>query len=65
LKPLTKRIPHIIPPNEYNRFYLETKAHKSGHLIDFHGKEYPEEQSDHPVIQGMDESKAIPIQAQQ
>lgn len=62
---ITKRIPHIIPPNEYNRFYLETKAHKSGHLIDFQGKERLEEQSDRPVIQGMNESKAVPIHAQQ
>lgn len=29
------RIPHVIPPNEYNRFYLETKARKSGHMIPF------------------------------
>ncbi len=62
---ITKRIPHIIPPNEHNRFYLETKAHKSGHLIDFQGKEHLEEQSDRPVIQRMDESKTVTIQAQQ
>src|SRR3970040_2800711 len=29
------RIPQIIQPNQYNRFYLETKAAKSGHWIDF------------------------------
>ena len=23
---VTRRIPHIIPPNEHNEFYLETKA---------------------------------------
>src|SRR5438270_790885 len=28
------RVPHVIPPNEYNRFYLETKRLKSGHLLD-------------------------------
>ncbi|HSK89644.1 MAG TPA: GTP cyclohydrolase II [Anaerolineales bacterium] len=28
------RIPHIMKPNEHNRFYLETKAAKSGHMID-------------------------------
>lgn len=27
------RLPHVIPPNEHNRFYLETKARKSGHLL--------------------------------
>jgi GTP cyclohydrolase II len=28
------RIPHVIPPNEHNRFYLATKAARSGHAID-------------------------------
>ncbi len=27
------RIPHVMPPNEHNRFYLQTKARRSGHLI--------------------------------
>src|SRR5205814_8811511 len=26
------RVPHVIPANEYNRFYLATKANRSGHL---------------------------------
>jgi GTP cyclohydrolase II len=43
------RIPHVIPPNEHNRFYLETKAVRSGHWIDFHGKRHLEEQAD-PVL---------------
>jgi len=50
---VTDRIPHIMPPNEHNRFYLETKATKSGHLIDFHGKEHLPEQSDLPIVAGM------------
>ena len=49
------RIPHIMEPNEYNRFYLETKAAKSGHMIDFRGKEHLLEQSDQPFIKGMSE----------
>ena len=49
------RIPHIMEPNEYNRFYLETKAAKSGHLIDFHGRAHLPEQSDRPFIKGMSE----------
>jgi GTP cyclohydrolase II len=49
------RIPHVMTPNEYNRFYLETKALKSGHLMDFQGKEHLPEQADHPVVEGMDE----------
>lgn len=52
---VSDRIPHIMEPNEYNRFYLETKAAKSGHLIDFHGKKHLPEQSDRPFIKGMSE----------
>ena len=44
-------------PNEYNRFYLETKATKSGHMIDFHGKEHLDEQSDQPIVEGMSEDQ--------
>jgi GTP cyclohydrolase II len=47
------RIPHVIPPNEYNRFYLETKARRSGHLIDFSGTSRLTEQSDPVVVAGM------------
>src|SRR5512134_308534 len=47
------RIPHIMPPNEHNRFYLETKAVKSGHMIDFRGREHLLEQSDQPIVEGM------------
>ncbi|HEY5671462.1 MAG TPA: GTP cyclohydrolase II [Anaerolineales bacterium] len=47
------RIPLIIPPNPYNQFYLETKAEKSGHLLDPNGKEHLFEQMDRPVLPGM------------
>jgi GTP cyclohydrolase II len=50
---VTQRIPHIMEANDHNRFYLETKAAKSGHMIDFHGKEHLPEQSDLPIIAGM------------
>ena len=50
---VSERIPHILPTNEHNRFYLETKAAKSGHMIDFHGKEHLPEQSDQPIVEGM------------
>jgi GTP cyclohydrolase II len=46
---VTARIPHIMRPNEHNRFYLETKAARSGHYIDPDGKEHLPEQ-DEPVI---------------
>jgi len=51
--PVTGRIPHIIPPNPYNEFYLRTKAEKSGHLIDFTGKERLSDQADRPIVAGM------------
>jgi GTP cyclohydrolase II len=51
---VTGRIPHIMQVNQYNRFYLETKALKSGHLIDTLGKEHLQEQADLPIIEGMD-----------
>ena len=40
-------------PNEHNRFYLETKVAKSGHMIDFTGREHLQEQSDEPFLDGM------------
>lgn len=46
---VTGRIPHVIPATEWNRFYLETKARRSGHLIEFDGKPRMLEQND-PVI---------------
>ena len=30
---VTRRVPHQIAPNSHNRFYLETKALRSGHLL--------------------------------
>ncbi len=49
------RIPHVIPPNPYNRFYLETKAGRSGHWIDLSGKPHLLEQSDPVLVEGMGE----------
>jgi GTP cyclohydrolase II len=46
------RIPHVIPPNEFNRFYLETKARRSGHMIDLTEERLPE-QSDPVLVEGM------------
>jgi len=53
---VTDRIPHVIPPNRHNRFYLETKAERSGHWIDFTGKVHLSEQSDPVVVEGMPEN---------
>jgi len=35
---ISERVPHVIPANEYNRFYLETKRDRSGHLLDPEGR---------------------------
>jgi GTP cyclohydrolase II len=48
---ISQRIPHVIPANEHNRFYLETKANRSGHYIDFSGKAHLSEQDDPVVVQ--------------
>jgi len=55
------RLPHILPPNEHNIFYLETKAAKSGHMIDFHGKPHLVEQSDPPMVEGMTEEQVTAL----
>jgi GTP cyclohydrolase II len=47
------RLPLTIPPNEHNRFYLETKARKFGHHIDFDGKPHLPEQGETVEIEGM------------
>ena len=47
------RIPHVIPPNSHNRFYLETKANRSGHFIDFAGKPHLQEQGEPVVVEGI------------
>ncbi len=56
------RIPLVIPANDYNRFYLETKALKSGHLIDLQGKERLPEQADHPLVEGMGDEMLNAVQ---
>ncbi len=46
---VTERIPLIIQPNKYNRFYLETKEKKFGHLLEGVGDRF-NEQMDVPVF---------------
>ena len=43
---ITARQPHLMPPNEHNRFYLETKRDKSGHFLDALGKPHLPEQGE-------------------
>lgn len=50
---VTDRVPHVIPPNDHNRFYLQTKALRSRHFIDFDGKEHLREQDEPVIIDGM------------
>ena len=45
------RVPLVVRPNEHNRFYLETKAVRSGHYIDSFGKRHLPEQGE-PVVVG-------------
>jgi len=54
------RIPHLLPPNPHNRFYLETKANRSGHWIDFSGKPHLAEQSDPVLVEGMPDDGPLP-----
>ena len=54
------RLPHVLPPNPYNKFYLETKARRSGHFIDFNGIDFGvrlPEQAEPVVVEGMEESE--------
>jgi len=50
---VTGRIPHVLPPNEHNRFYLETKAKRSGHFIDLGGRTRILEQDEPIQVEGM------------
>lgn len=53
------RIPHVIPANDFNRFYLETKAHRSGHFIDFDGKPRITEQDDPVVVLSKESAQGL------
>lgn len=46
---VTERIPLVIPPNKYNRFYLETKEKKFGHLLEGVADRF-QEQMDVPLF---------------
>lgn len=46
------RIPLVIPATEFSRFYLETKATRSGHQIEFEGKQHLPEQDDPVIVDG-------------
>jgi GTP cyclohydrolase II len=49
---VTGRIPHVIPATDHNRFYLQTKASRSGHHLDFEGKPHLPEQDDPVILEG-------------
>jgi GTP cyclohydrolase II len=59
---VSERVPHVIPPNQYNAFYLRTKAEKSGHLIDVDGKTRLDEQHDRPIVEGMTPEQVEAVQ---
>jgi GTP cyclohydrolase II len=50
------RIPHVIPSNEFNRSYLETKGRRSGHL----GLAHLPEQSDPLLVEGVAAAEGEP-----
>jgi GTP cyclohydrolase II len=54
---VTGRIPHVLPANEHNRFYLETKAKRSGHYIDFGGRARMLEQDEPIEVEGMTDAE--------
>jgi len=49
---ISGRLPHVIPPNDFNRFYLETKRDKSGHILDSLGMPHLPEQGEPVNIEG-------------
>lgn len=55
---IVERMPHIIPPNKHNQFYLETKSRRSGHWIDFNGNPHLPEQADAVQVEGMVDGEA-------
>ena len=50
---VSERVPHVIPANEYNRFYLSTKAARSGHFIDVGEATHSAEQDDSVAVVGV------------
>ena len=50
---ISGRLPHVIPPNPFNEFYLHTKASKSGHYLDSLGKPHMPEQGERVQVEGM------------
>ena len=59
---VTQRIPLVIPPNPFNKFYLETKAEKSGHLMGDSEKDRLIEQADRLIVDGMTDEQVAAAQ---
>lgn len=53
------RLPHVMTPNEHNRFYMETKAARSGHFIDLDPSARLPEQDDPVIVAGDRKDDAI------
>jgi GTP cyclohydrolase II len=49
---ISGRLPHVIPANDFNRFYLETKRDRSGHMLDAMGKPHLLEQGEVVRVEG-------------
>jgi GTP cyclohydrolase II len=60
-----ERIPLEVEPNDYNRFYLATKAIKSGHLFSPDGRRRLLEQGDRPLVRGMSQEQRAAVLEEQ
>jgi GTP cyclohydrolase II len=60
---ITGRIPLVVPANDHNRSYLETKALRSGHLIDVEGRAHLLEQIDRPIVEGMADEAILALES--
>jgi len=49
---ISDRVPHVISANEFNRFYLDTKRDRSGHILDASGKAHLPEQGEAVQVEG-------------
>jgi len=59
------RIAHVIPANDHNRFYLQTKAARSGHLIDVESRHGRDEQGDAALVSMDDQAIEVPASSPQ
>ncbi len=62
---VVERLPMEVEPNQYNAFYLATKAIRSGHLFSPDGPRRLLEQDDRPILKGMSSKQRAELLAEQ